>query len=201
MRPRAGTRPVTLEPSMVVEVLSLARRHDDMLKEVRQDLLRAETKLGVERRWKWPIRAGCVVFGAASVIAIQDNTLRAGLTDFLQTAADGIASAGNTALVGLVLGGIALYGVVWLIRRMLRGPSPEQTARKLMQQFAQRDGVASYVFAGEDSADEQAASIDALTSQKNKQFRQRHLTMSNRTLSSSLQRMLNSSDDTSPMLH
>lgn len=201
MRPRAGTRPVTLEPSMVVEVLSLARRHDDMLKDVRQDLLRAETKLGVERRWKWPVRAGCVALGAAGVVAIQDDTLRTGLMDFLRTAYDGLINAGNTALIGLVLAGVALYGLVWLLRRILRGPSPEQMARKLMQQFAQRDGVASYVFAGEDSADEQAASIDALTSQKNKQFRQRHLTMSNRTLSSSLQRLLNSSDDNPPMLH
>ena len=47
MRPRAGSQPVTLAPSMVVEVLSLARAHDDMIKEMRQDLFRAETKLHV----------------------------------------------------------------------------------------------------------------------------------------------------------
>ena len=58
MRPRAGTLPVTLEPRLVVEVLSLARQHDEMLKEARQDLFRAETKLNVERRWKWPVRLG-----------------------------------------------------------------------------------------------------------------------------------------------
>ncbi|MFT3723018.1 MAG: hypothetical protein QM773_05460 [Hyphomonadaceae bacterium] len=201
MRPRAGTRPVTLEPSMVVEVLSLARRHDEILKEMRQDLLRAETQLQAERRWKWPIRIGCLALGAASVIAIQDDAIRASVADFARTAVDGIASAGNAALIGLVLTGVALYGAVWLLRRILRGPSPEQTARKLMQQFAQRDGVASYVFAGEESADDQASSIDALTSQKNKRFRQRRLTASNRTLSSSLQSLLNSSDDNPPMLH
>lgn len=66
MRPRAGTLPVTLEPQLVVEVLSLARQHDDMLKEARQDLFRAETKLNVERRWKWPIRLGCVGLGAGA---------------------------------------------------------------------------------------------------------------------------------------
>ena len=55
MRPRAGTLPVTLEPQLVVEVLSLARQHDDMLKEARQDLCRPATKLNVERRWTWPI--------------------------------------------------------------------------------------------------------------------------------------------------
>ena len=44
MRPRAGSQPLTLEPSLVIEVLSLARAHDDILKETRQDLFRAETK-------------------------------------------------------------------------------------------------------------------------------------------------------------
>ncbi len=161
MRPRAGTRPVTLEPSMVVEVLSLARRHDDMLKDIRQDLLRAETKLGVERRWKWPVRAGCVALGAAGVIAIQDDTLRTGLMDFRAPPTKASSAPETPPLIGLVLAGVILYGAVWLLRRILRGPSPEQMARKLMQQFAQRDGVASYVFSGEDSADEQAASIDA----------------------------------------
>lgn len=201
MRPRAGTRPVTLEPSMVVEVLSLARRHDEMLKELRQDLLRSETKLEVERRWKWLIRAGCVAFGAGSAIAIQDQTLRAGIASFLETAAKGIASAGNTTLLVLVIASVAVYGAVRLLRRMLQGPSPERMTRKLMQQFARRDGVASYVFTGEETPDEQASSIDALTSQKNKQFRQRRLTASNRTLSSSLQRLLNSTDDNPSLLH
>ena len=201
MRERAGTRPVTLEPSRVVEVLSLARRHDEMLKELQQDLQRSETKLRVERRGKWIIRALCVAVGAASVVAVQNDTLRAGLGDVLKAAREGVMSAGNTALFGLVIVGVTLYGAVWIIRRRMRGASPEQTARKLMQQFAERDGVASYVFAGDETADDQAASIDALTSRKHKTFRQRRLTASNRTLSSSLQRLLNSSDDSPTMLH
>ena len=48
----------------------------------------------------------------------------------------------------------------------------------------------------------EAASIGALTSEKHKHFRQRRLTASNRTLQSSLQRLLNRTvDDNQPMLH
>ena len=201
MRPRAGTRPVTLEPSLVAEVLSLARRHDEILKEARQDLLRAETKLQVERRWKWLVRIGCIALGAAGVIAVQDDSLRAGVGAFAQSTIKGLAGAGNAALLGFLLAGLALYGAVLLARRLLRGPSPEATAQRLMRQFAERNGVASYVFAGEESADEQASQIDALSRGKNKAFRQRRLTASHRTLSSSLQRLLDSSDDNLPMLH
>ena len=81
MRPRAGTEPVTLEPSMVVEVLSLARTHDEMLKETRQDLFRAETKLNIESRWKWPIRFACVALGALGVLAFQNDMLKAWLVE------------------------------------------------------------------------------------------------------------------------
>jgi hypothetical protein len=168
---------------------------------VRQDLLRAETQLQVERRWKWVIRIGCIALGAASVIAVQDPSLRASLTGYAQMAMEGLASAGSTALLVIVIGGLALYGAALLVRRMLRGPSPERMARKLMQQFVERDGVASYVFAGGESADEQASSINALASSKHKNFRERRLTASHRSLASSLQRLLNASDDNPPMLH
>lgn len=203
MRPRAGTRPVTLEPSHVVEVLALARDHDDQLKEARQDLFRAETKLNVERRWKWPIRLGCVALGAGGLAAFQNETVRAAVSDFFHTASSGITNAGNTTLLVLVAIGVALYGGIWMLRRKLRGPTPEQTARKLMEQFAQKDGVAAYVFAGDESADEEAAEIGALTRPEHKDFRRRRLTSSNRTLQSSLTRLLNSTVDDSQqqMLH
>ena len=202
MRPRAGTGPVTLEPQLVVEVLSLARQHDDMLKEARQDLFRTETKLKVERRWKWPVRAGCVALGAAILPTMQNEALMGATTEFIRSASSSIVNAGNTALIALVIVGVALYGAVWLIRRALRGPTPEQTARKLMEQFAQRDGVAAYVFAGDETPEDEAASIGALTREENKTFRQRRLTQSNRTLSSSLTRLLNrTGEDTHPLLH
>ena len=52
------------------------------------------------------------------------------------------------------------------------------------------------------SPEDEAASIGALTSEKHKHFRQRRLTASNRTLQSSLQRLLNRTvDDNQPMLH
>ncbi|HOY78542.1 MAG TPA: hypothetical protein PLN33_12090 [Hyphomonadaceae bacterium] len=203
MRPRAGTLPVTLEPRLVVEVLSLARQHDEMLKEARQDLFRAETKLRVERRWKWPIRLGCVALGVATVFAFQNETLMAATTDFFRSLGTTITSAGYTSLIGLVVSGVVLYAAYWLIRRAMQGPTPEQTARKLMEQFAEKDGVAAYVFAGEDTVEDEAASIGALTRPENTTFRQRRLTQSNRTLSSSLTRLLNrtGAEEQSSLLH
>lgn len=201
MRPRAGTEPVTLEPSMVVEVLSLARTHDEMLKETRQDLFRAETKLNIERRWKWPIRFACVALGALGVLAFQNDMLKAWLVEAAAKTFEGVTSAGNVALIALVGAGLVIYGLFWAVRRMARGPTPEETARKLMRQFAERDGVAAYVFAGDDSPADEAESIGALASEKNKHFRQRRLTSSHRTLASSLQRLLNRTEDNQPMLH
>lgn len=202
MRPRAGTRPVTLEPSHIVEVLAMARDHDQLLKEARQDLFRAETKIQVERRWKWPIRIACVALGAAGLAAFQSEALRAWAMDMFGASARGFQEAGDSALIGLVVAGIAIYAAIYLLRRAMRGPTPEQTARKLMEQFAQRDGVAAYVFAGDESPEDEAASIGALTRHEHKDFRQRRLTPSNRTLQSSLQRLLNQTvDDSQQMLH
>lgn len=195
MRPRAGTQPVTLEPSQVVEVLSLARQHDEMLKETRQDLFRAETKLQVERRWKWPIRIGCVALGAGGLAAFQNEQLRASTLEFLDVVTAGLLGAGNMALLGFVVLCVAAYGAFYLIRRSMRGPTPEEQARKLMEQFAQKDGVAAYVFAGQDSPEDEAASIGALTRPEIKHFRKRRLTASNRTLQSHLQRLLNRTMD------
>lgn len=202
MRPRAGTRPVTLEPNLVVEVLSLARQHDDMLKETRQDLFRAETKLNVERRWKWPLRLACFGLGVGSFAAIQNEALMLTVSEFIRSTGAGMMSAGNMALVGLLVFGVAIYSAVWMIRRTMRGPTPEQTARKLMEEFARKDGVAAYVFAGDETPEDEAASLGALTREENKMFRQRRLTQSNRTLSSSLTRLLNrTGDDTHTLLH
>lgn len=203
MRPRAGTLPVTLEPQLVVEVLSLARQHDEMLKEARQDLFRAETKLLVERRWKWPIRLGCVAIGVAGVFAFQNEALMAATVSFFRSLGTTIASAGYAGLIGLVVTCALIYGAYWLTRRLMAGPTPEQTARKLMEQFAEKDGVAAYVFAGEDTAEDEAASIGALTRPENKTFRQRRLNQSNRTLSSSLTRLLNRTpaEEQSSLLH
>lgn len=203
MRPRAGTLPVTLEPQLVVEVLSLARQHDEMLKEARQDLFRAETKLNVERRWKWPIRFGCVALGVGSVFLFQNEAMMGATVDFFRSLGTTIASAGYNGLIGLVVIGVLFYGAYWLIRRATQGPTPEQTARKLMEQFAEKDGVAAYVFAGDETPEDEAASIGALTRPENKTFRQRRLTQSNRTLASSLTRLLNrqTSEDPSHLLH
>ena len=127
----------------------------------------------------------------------------AALMDFMRSSGASIVGAGNTALIGLVVFGVVIYAAVWLIRRAMRGPTPEETARKLMEQFAEKNGVAAYVFAGDDSAEDEAASIGALTRPENKSFRQRRPTQSNRTLASSLTRLLNrpAGGDTQTLLH
>jgi tRNA A37 N6-isopentenylltransferase MiaA len=126
----------------------------------------------------------------------------ANAASMVTAAAQGAASAGNTALIVLVAGGVALYLAVILARRMLQAPSPEKAARKLMKQFAQRDGVAAYVLAGDETPEDEAASIEVLANDEHKTFRQRRLTASHRTLASSLQRLLNRpADDTQPLVH
>jgi alkylation response protein AidB-like acyl-CoA dehydrogenase len=201
MRQRAGTQPVTLEPSRVIEILALARDHDDRLKALQQDLLRAETKLRVERKWKWPVRAGCVGLGVAGVFVAQNEALMSYLGASLTTIWNELQAKANASLFILIVAGLAIYGVVWAIRRSLREPTPEQQARKLMQQFAEKDGVAAYVFSN-DSAEEDAASITALTKPENDKLRQRHFTSSHRTLQSSMNRLLHRiDDDTLQVLH
>jgi len=200
MRPRAGTQAVTLEPSMIVEVLSLARAHDDLLREMRQDLFRAETKLNVERRWKWPMRIACVALGAGGLAAFQNEELRASNMELLDVVRAGLSGAGNLALLGFIGLCAAAWGTFHIIRRAMRGPTPEQQARKLMEQFAQKDGVAAYVFGGQDSPEDEAASIGALTRPEIKHFRKRHLMASNRTLQSSLQRLLSRNADDGPQI-
>jgi hypothetical protein len=201
MRQRAGTQPVTLEPSRVIEILALARDHDERLKAVQQDLLRAETKLRIERKWKWPLRAACAGLGAASVFAAQNEALMGSLASSLTAIWNEVQAKANASLFILILAGLAIYGAVWAIWRSLREPTPEQQARKLMQQFAEKDGVAAYVFANE-TAEEGAASISALTRPENDKLRQRHFTSSHRTLQSSMNRLLHRiDDDTLQVLH
>lgn len=191
MRPRAGTHPVTLEPTRVVEILSLARVHDEKLQETRQDLFRAETKLSFERAWRWPIRVGCVGLGAVGMIAAQNDDVRSGAVAFFQSIFGQARDRGMEALVSLLIAGAAIWLVVFMVRRWFRAPTPEKQARKLMEEFARADGVASYVFAGQDQPDEAAATIGALTRPENKHFRQRRLTQDNRPLASSLMQLLN----------
>ncbi len=191
MRPRAGTHPVTLEPSRVVEILSLARVHDEKLQETRQDLFRAETKLNFERAWRWPIRVGCVGLGAIGTIAAQNDDVRSGAVAFFHSVFGPTRDRGMEALVSLLAAGAAIWLVFFVVRRWLRAPTPEKQARKLMEEFARADGVASYVFAGPNHPDEEAANIGALTRPKNKHFRQRRLTQDNRPLASSLMQLLN----------
>jgi hypothetical protein len=193
MRPRAGTQTLTLEPSCVAEILALARQHDEQLKEARQDLFRAETKLSVERTWKWPIRMGCVALGAGTVLAFQNQDLRAAVVDFGADSLGRMRSSGVEVLVTFLLIGAVIFGLTVLIRRLIAGPSPEQKARKLMEQFARADGVAAYVFSEHDSTEEEAAAVGALTRPENKKMRQRRLTSSNRLLTASITRLLNQS--------
>lgn len=195
MRPRAGTHPVTLEPPTVAAILALARQHDERLKDMRQDLVRAETKLGVERTWKWPIRLGCVGLGAIGLATIQNEAVRDSVTAFFRDVFANIRTTGVSMLITLVVGSILIFGAVMLVRRLIEGPTPERKARKLMEQFARADGVASYVFSAQDTPDEEAETVDALLGPTKKQMRQRRMTSSHRLLTASLTRLLNQPTD------
>jgi len=197
-RKRAGTQPVTLEPSRVIEILSLARDHDEMLKALRQDLTRVETKLRVEKKYKWLWRLACVGLGALGVLAAQNEAMMTSIATSAQMIWQELQAKGNASLFFLLILGIAIFGAVWGIRRALREPSPEQQARKLMQQFAEKDGVAAYVFANE-TPEEEAETIGALTKPENKDLRKRHFTPSHRTLQSSMTRILHRIEDGSDL--
>lgn len=197
MRPRAGTHPVTLEPARVVEVLALARRHDELLRETQQDLFRAETKINVDRAWRWPIRAACVALGVVGMAAWQNDDVRAGAMAFFKGVFGQLRESGVETLSVLLAVGLVIWLGVFLVRRWLRGPTPERQARNLMEGFARSDGVASYVFAGQSNPHDEAALIGALTRPENKRFRQRRLTQDNRPLASSLTRILNRHIDSS----
>lgn len=177
----------------MVEIIALARQHDEQLKEARQDLFRAETKLAVERAWKWPIRAACVVLGALAVAAYQNPDVRLAVVNFIGDMFSHLRASGVETLVGLLVAGAVIFGITLLVRRLIAGPSPEQKARKLMEQFGRADGVAAYVFSEQDSAEDEAATVGALTRPENKRMRQRRLTSSNRLLSASITRLLNQS--------
>jgi hypothetical protein len=177
----------------VAEILALARQHDERLKEVRQDLVRAETKLGVERAWKWPIRAGCVALGAVGLATTQNDAVRDSVNAFVMDTFVNIRTTGAATLITLVVAGIVIFGGVMLVRRLIEGPTPERKARKLMEQFARADGVAAYVFSEKDTADEEAETVDALLGPTKKQMRQRRMTSSHRLLTASLTRLLNES--------
>jgi hypothetical protein len=166
-----------------------------MLKEARQDLFRAETKLKVERRWKWPIRVFCGALGVGGLAAFQTETVRSGIAEFWQSLLVSYDSAGNGSLIALLVLGAIIAVAGYFIRRAMQGPSPEKTAQRLMEQFARKDGVAAYVFAGEDSAEDDAATVGALTRPEHRRFRKRKLTPSNRTLASSMTRILNRADE------
>ncbi|MEQ1784691.1 MAG: hypothetical protein ABMA14_25370, partial [Hyphomonadaceae bacterium] len=191
MRPRAGTHPVTLEPPTVAEILALARQHDERLKDVRQDLFRAETKLRVEQKLKWPIRIGCVAIGAGGLAIAQNAEVQAQVVGFFTHSFSNIRTTGLATLITLFAIALALLGIGYLVRKWISGPTPEQKAQKLMEQFARADGVAAYVFSGQDTAEDEAATVDALVRPENKQMRQRRMTSSHRLLTASLTRLLN----------
>ncbi len=162
-----------------------------MLQETRQDLFRAETQLNFERTWRWPIRAACVALGVVGMAAAQNDDVRANAMAFFKGVFGQLRETRTEAYVTFAVAGVAIWLAVILIRRWLRGPTPEQQARKLMEQFARSDGVASYVFAGQQTPDEATATIGALTRPENKHYRKRRLTQDNRPLATSLQQILN----------
>ncbi|HVY90548.1 MAG TPA: hypothetical protein VG942_16905 [Hyphomonadaceae bacterium] len=209
MRPRAGTEPITLSPSRIQEILGLSRQYDEQLKEVRQDLLRAETQLREERKAKWLIRAGCVGLGALLLASAEDPVLMTSLSDAFSKAIASFQTIdvrANTVIASLIVFCAVIWGGIWLVKRYLREPTPEESARKLMDQFAKRDGVAAYVFSGGevDDVEQLAASTAMLTRKEAKTYRQRRLTPQMRPLASTMTALLSRNVDDKarePYLH
>ncbi len=200
MRPRAGTHPVTLQPSTVAEIVALARQHDERVKDMRQDIVRLETQLRGERMWKWPVRLGCVGLGVIGLAVFQNDAVRAGAASAAHDLFANMRTASVSTLI--TLGGVtlAIVGVVMLVRRLIEGPSPEKKARKLMEQFARTDGVAAYVFSPQETSEEETETVTALLEPKNKQMRQRRMTNAHRLLTTSLTRLLDQSAETDARL-
>lgn len=191
MRPRVATHPVRLEPSVTVELLSLARQHDEKIKDLRQDLFRAETKLYNHRLWRWPIHFAVFMAGILAVLAFQNERIRAGVVSFFNSMLTRVRPGGVETLIALAVAGVAIVALMLLAHRLIRGPSPEARARKLMRQFAEADGVAAYVFTDEDTTEGEASLVNALIRPGSKKVRQRRLTQDHRSLVSAMTHVLN----------
>jgi hypothetical protein len=191
LRPRAATHPVRLEPAATAELLALARNHDEKIKELRQDLFRAETKLYHHSLWRWPVRFAFLTAGVLGVLAWQNERIRTGVITFCISAMRHVREGGVETLVGMLIAGVVVAVLMFVAHRLIRGPTPEQRARKLMRQFAEADGVAAYVFTAEDTTEGEASLVNALLRPGSKKVRQRRLTQDHRSMVSTMTQLLN----------
>jgi hypothetical protein len=167
----SGTQSVMLDPSSVQEMLELSRGHDQQLREMRQDLLRAETNLRTERRWSWPVLAASASAGAVALATLQipdvmpriRERAESSLAAAQRVLSDSFVTAGFPVpnfilaflMIGLVAGAILL---AWKFRET----SPRKAARNLMERFAQGQGISAIAFS-DDSIHDVAISIGILT--------------------------------------
>jgi hypothetical protein len=196
----AGLKAVMLDPPSIQEVLELAQSHDDQLKEARQDLLRAETRLRAEQTWKWLWRAVSLGLGMLALATLQNAEFQrkaheafAEFLAYAQTFMPGsivLAGVEISLLIPtlLLFAGVAastLFGVL-----IFREMPPRQVARKLMDQFVLHDGVTARAL-GEDSVAKVAAAVAARARPRRVFFRPRKATPVAPMLVSSVKTLLN----------
>jgi hypothetical protein len=194
-----GTQSVLLDPSSVQEILELSRGHDQQIREVRQDLLRAETNLRSERREKWPLLAASAGAGAVVLATLQipDVILQIrGRVSSALTAAERILSDGfvifTVAVLMIVAVGAAIL-IAWALNRV----SPRIVARDLMERFALRGGVSAMAFSN-DSLDDVANSIGILTRRRPLFPKRSWLLPTGASLASSVTSLLHRATDAAP---
>jgi hypothetical protein len=138
---RSGTQTITLDPAKVQEILNLSRDHDEQLKEARQDLVRAETRLLMERQWKWPVIAASAGAGALMLVGLQMpgvmpkvSKMLAATADYGWSVATGDFVFGDVPLpVSFVAAvTIGLVSAMYLLAVAIKTNSPRNAARKLV---------------------------------------------------------------------
>lgn len=144
------------------DILEIAKMHDQQLRATRQDLVRAETRLQSEKRWRWLDRLAGVVGGTLLSLA----ALQAHFTDHLARAATaGAAYLATTSQSGIVFGAVivpttsimmAATGFVGLqifVAFAFRRPSPRAAAQKLMRRLSSGGKLTAHAFADVDIDD------------------------------------------------
>ena len=205
-----GLHAITLEPANIQEMLELSRNHDQQLKEARQDLLRAETNLHAEQKWKWVWRAVGLCLGALGLITLQNTTFQQkarqvsdGALTYAEGFAPGSVVVGNVSIpifVPLLVALAAAAAVILLAFLAARKPPPRVAALKLMQRFVLHDGVTAQMFGG-DSAAEVAAAV-AMRARPRRMFsKTRAPAIVTSSLASSMASVLHRAAEARPLVH
>jgi hypothetical protein len=205
-----GLHAITLEPANIQEMLELSRNHDQQLKEARQDLLRAETNLHAEQKWKWVWRAVGLCLGALGLVALQNTTFQQkarqasdGALTYAEGFAPGVIVVGNVSMpvfVLMLVGLAAVAAAILLAFLIVRKPPPRRAVLRLMERFVLHDSVTAQVFGGDSAAD--VAAAVAMRARPRRMFSKTHAAaIVTSSLASSMVSILHHAAEARPILH